>query len=191
MIFILDNYDSFTYNLVQYFQTLGQEVIVRRNDQTSIKEIENKKPDYLCISAGPGHPKKADLSIACINHFAGKLPIFGVGLGHQAIAVAYGGHLTACKAPVHGKIASIQHHQKGLFKTLPSPFQATLYHSFVVDEAHLPQELKITARTQQGEIMGLAHKKLTLYGVQFHPESLFTEYGHELLHNFLNTEEVK
>lgn len=191
MLFMLDNYDSFTYNLVQYFQELGQEVVIRRNDQTTLAEIEALQPDYLCISAGPGRPEDAGLALDCIRHFAGQLPILGVCLGHQAIAAAYGGKIIRAQQAMHGKVAPINHQQKGIFKGLPNPFNTTLYHSLVVDKKDFPDELEIIAQTDNGEIMGLRHKKLALNGVQFHPESIFSEYGHELLQNFLDTQETQ
>lgn len=184
-VFMLDNYDSFTYNLVQYFGELGTEVIVRRNDQVSIADIEALNPSHICISPGPKSPAEAGLSLAVIQHFAGKKPILGVCLGHQAIGQAFGGNIIRAQQIMHGKVSPITHSNTDLFSELPSPFQVTRYHSLAIDRANLPECLAITAETADGEIMGIRHKTLPIYGVQFHPESILSEHGHALLKNFL------
>jgi|SRR5690625_220052 len=191
MLLMLDNYDSFTYNLVQSFESLGKKVVVYRNDQITIDEIEALQPTHLCISSGPGHPENAGISIACVQHFAGKIPILGVNLGHLAIAAAFGAKIIPTKEILHGKVAPIQHQQKGLFAKIPTPFNATRYHSLVVDKKQLPKELEITATDHNEEIMALSHKKFALNGVQFHPESFFSEHGHALLENFIQTQETQ
>jgi anthranilate synthase component 2 len=187
---MIDNYDSFTYNLVQYLGELAAEVTVVRNDQVTLAEIAALKPDRIVISPGPCTPKKAGISIDTILHFAGKTPLLGVCLGHQSIAEAFGGRIVHAKKIMHGKVSSIYHQNKALFKGLNNPFIATRYHSLVIDQQTLPDCLEITAWTQneQGqldEIMGVRHKQLTIEGVQFHPESILTEHGHQLLQNFL------
>ncbi|WP_298443651.1 aminodeoxychorismate/anthranilate synthase component II [uncultured Ferrimonas sp.] len=191
MLLMLDNYDSFTFNLVQYFQQLGQQVVVRRNDQTSIAEIEALNPSYLVISPGPKDPQQAGLSLEVIAHFAGRIPLLGVCLGHQAIAAHYGANVVRADKPMHGKTSLITHQGQGVFRQLPQPLQVTRYHSLVVDPATLPSCLEITAwhHTPQGQmqIMGLRHRQLAIEGVQFHPESILTEQGLELLANFINT----
>ncbi|MCX5591281.1 anthranilate synthase component II [Alcaligenes endophyticus] len=184
-VFMLDNYDSFTYNLVQYFGELGTEVIVRRNDQVSIAEIEALNPTHICISPGPKSPSEAGLSLDVIQHFAGKKPILGVCLGHQAIGQAFGGRIIRAQQIMHGKVSPITHSGTDLFSALPSPFQVTRYHSLAIERASLPECLTITAETADGEIMGIRHKTLPIYGVQFHPESILSEHGHALLKNFL------
>lgn len=191
MLLMIDNYDSFTYNLVQYFTELGMGVVVYRNDQISLAEIERLAPTHLVISPGPCTPNEAGISIAAIQHFAGKLPILGVCLGHQAMAQAFGGKVVHAKKVMHGKISAIYHHNTSVFTGLPSPFNATRYHSLVAEQASLPAEFEITAWTQNSdgscdEIMGIKHKTLALEGVQFHPESIMTEHGHAMLRNFLN-----
>lgn len=185
MLFMLDNYDSFTYNLVQYFEELGTPVHVARNNHYSIEDIEALQPDYICISPGPGNPDDAGMSLEVIKHFAGKLPILGVCLGHQAIAQAFGGHIIHAKQVMHGKVSAITHHNSDVFQDLPNPLTVTRYHSLAVDASTLPDCLAITAQTADGEIMGLRHKELPISGVQFHPESILSEYGYELLKNFL------
>ena len=191
MLIMLDNYDSFTYNLVQYFGELGAEVVVHRNDQITIGEIENMAPDHLVISPGPCTPNEAGISIAAINHFAGKLPILGVCLGHQSIGQAFGGKIVHASKIMHGKTSMVYHNDLGVFKGLSDPFEATRYHSLVIDKYTLPDCLEITAWTNNAdgsldEIMGVRHKELMVEGVQFHPESILTQHGHDLLANFLH-----
>lgn len=186
MLFMLDNYDSFTYNLVQYFEKLGTPVHVARNDQCTLADIEALDPDYICISPGPGNPDSAGLTLEVIRHFAGKKPILGVCLGHQAIAQAFGGKVVHAKQVMHGKVSAITHTNHDVFHGLPSPFQVTRYHSLAVEAESLPECLTITAQTDDGEIMGLQHKEYAISAVQFHPESILSEYGYELLQNFLD-----
>lgn len=183
---MLDNYDSFTYNLVQYFGELGADVHTHRNDQITIEEIEAMQPDRICISPGPCTPAEAGISVDVIKHFAGKVPILGVCLGHQAIGAAYGGDVVRAREIMHGKVSSITHRGTDVFAGLPSPFTVTRYHSLAVARDTLPDCLEVTAETDDGEIMGLRHKTLPVYGVQFHPESVLSEHGHALLKNFLN-----
>jgi anthranilate synthase/aminodeoxychorismate synthase-like glutamine amidotransferase len=185
MIFILDNYDSFTYNLVQYFGELGQKVEVRRNDQTSPDEIERLAPTHIVVSPGPCTPQEAGISIELIRHFAGKTPVLGVCLGHQAIGAAFGGKVVRAEKLMHGKTSAVEHDGKTIFRGLASPFTATRYHSLIVQEKGLPKELEISARTADGVIMGLRHRTMKVEGVQFHPESVLTENGKALLRNFL------
>ena len=182
---MLDNYDSFTYNLVQYFGELGAEVIVARNDEITVEEIEAMDPDLICVSPGPCSPAEAGISIEVIKHFAGEIPILGVCLGHQSIAAAFGGKIIGAKKLMHGKTSSITHSGTDIFTDIPSPFVVTRYHSLAIDRATLPECLEITAETDDGEIMAVAHHELPVFGVQFHPESILSEYGHELLNNFL------
>ena len=184
-LLMLDNYDSFTYNIVQYFGELGEDVLVHRNDQISIEEIEALNPDRICVSPGPCSPAEAGISIELIRHFAGKKPILGVCLGHQSIAAAFGGDIIRAKEVMHGKTSAMTHRGTDIFKGLPSPYTITRYHSLAVKRETLPAELEVTAETEDGEIMGLRHKTLPIYGVQFHPESILTEHGHTLLRNFL------
>ena len=186
MLLMIDNYDSFTYNLVQYLRELGEEVEVYRNDQITIEEIAAMKPDRLVISPGPCTPNEAGVSVAAIRHFGGKIPLLGVCLGHQGIGQAYGGKIVHAKTLMHGKTSMINHADTGVFQDLPSPFVATRYHSLVVERTSLPACLEVTAWTDDGEIMGLRHQKYRVEGVQFHPESILTEHGHALLKNFLN-----
>lgn len=183
---MLDNYDSFTYNLVQYFGELGADVHTHRNDQITIEEIEAMQPDRICISPGPCTPAEAGISVDVIKHFAGKVPILGVCLGHQAIGAAYGGDVVRAREIMHGKVSPITHRGTDVFAGLPSPFTVTRYHSLAVARDTLPDCLEVTAETDDGEIMGLRHKTLPVYGVQFHPESVLSEHGHALLKNFLN-----
>jgi len=190
MLLMIDNYDSFTYNLVQYFGELGAEVEVRRNDQITIGEIEKMAPDHLVISPGPCTPNEAGISVAAINHFAGKLPILGVCLGHQSIGQAFGGRIVHASKIMHGKTSMVYHNDAGVFNGLPDPFEATRYHSLVIDKYSLPNSLEITAWTNNedgslDEIMGVRHKELMVEGVQFHPESILTQHGHDMLANFL------
>lgn len=190
MIFMLDNYDSFTYNLVQYLGELGAEVIVRRHDEITVDEVFALKPEKIVISPGPCSPNEAGISLALIKAAAGKIPILGVCLGHQALGQVFGGEVIHARKPMHGKTAAIYHQNQGVFQNLKNPFRATRYHSLVVAKANLPSCLEITAWTQHengdmDEIMGLRHKTLAVEGVQFHPESIATEFGHDLLKNFL------
>ena len=186
MIVIIDNYDSFTYNIVQTIGGLGAEVKVFRNDAVDVSFIEALKPDRLLISPGPCTPAKAGISIESIRYFAGKVPILGVCLGHQSIGEAFGGETVRASRLMHGKTSPITHDGKGVFTNLPNPFEAMRYHSLVVSEATLPECLKITARSDQGELMGLRHRELPIEGVQFHPESIMTPDGIQLLKNFLD-----
>src|SRR5690606_13847041 len=186
MLLMLDNYDSFTYNLVQYFGELGEDVRTHRNDQITVAEIEAMQPDRICISPGPCTPNEAGISIDVIRHFAGKVPILGVCLGHQAIGAAFGGDVVRARELMHGKVSEITHRGTDVFADLPSPFTVTRYHSLAVARDTLPDCLEITAETADGEIMGLRHTSLPIYGVQFHPESILSEHGHALLQNFLN-----
>ncbi|PIS29729.1 aminodeoxychorismate/anthranilate synthase component II [Candidatus Saganbacteria bacterium CG08_land_8_20_14_0_20_45_16] len=186
MILMIDNYDSFTYNLVQYLGELGEELQVFRNDKISIKEIEKLKPNKIVISPGPGTPKDAGISIKVIKQFAGKLPILGVCLGHQAIAEAFGGKVIRAARLMHGKTSEIHHDNKGVFKGLANPFTATRYHSLLVEKKSLPDCFELSAWTEKNEIMGLRHKEFKLEGVQFHPESILTKSGKTLLKNFLS-----
>jgi anthranilate synthase component 2 len=187
---MIDNYDSFTYNLVQYFGELGADVTVVRNDEVSVADIEALQPDKLVISPGPCTPKEAGISVESILHFAGKLPILGVCLGHQSIGFAFGGDIIHAKQIMHGKTSQVYHHNVGVFKGLNNPFTATRYHSLVIAQDTLPDCLEVTAWTQDenggmDEIMGVRHKTLDVEGVQFHPESILTEHGHDMLRNFL------
>ena len=185
MILLLDNYDSFTYNLAQYLGQMGQELEVRRNDQITLEEIEQHKPERIVISPGPCTPAEAGVSVPLIKRFAGKIPILGVCLGHQAIGAAFGGKVIRAKEVMHGKTSTIRHDNKTIFRGLPQDFPATRYHSLIVEKEFLPDELEISATTADGTIMGLRHKRLKVEGVQFHPESVLTEAGFRLLENFL------
>jgi len=185
MLLMIDNYDSFTYNLVQYLGELGQDVRVYRNDEIDLAKIAQLKPRHIVISPGPCTPNEAGISVPLIHEFSGKIPILGVCLGHQSIGQAFGGHIVHAKQLMHGKTSLIHHNNMGVFKDLPNPFTATRYHSLVIERETLPDCLEITAWTDDGEIMGVRHKTLPVEGVQFHPESILTEYGHELLDNFL------
>src|SRR4051812_10184114 len=178
MILVIDNYDSFTYNLVQYLGELGERVEVRRNDEINIAGIEALKPDHILISPGPRSPNEAGISLSLIEHFKGKIPILGVCLGHQSIGQAFGGEVVHAEKLMHGKTSEIHHDGKSIFAGMPSPFTATRYHSLIVRRETLPDCLEITAETEEGEIMGLRHKEYALEGVQFHPESIITEHGH-------------
>lgn len=186
MILVIDNYDSFTYNLVQYLGMLGAEVRVERNDEIDIPAIEALAPERILVSPGPCSPTEAGISVEVIQHFGPKLPVFGVCLGHQAIGHACGGRVVRADRLMHGKTSPILHEGKSVFKDLPSPFEATRYHSLIVERSSLPECLEITAETAEGEIMGLAHKELPVFGVQFHPESVLTENGMQLMQNFLD-----
>jgi anthranilate synthase component 2 len=186
MLLMIDNYDSFTYNLVQYFGELGEDVRVYRNDEIAIDEIARLAPDRICVSPGPCAPAQAGVSLDVIRTFSGRIPILGVCLGHQSIGEAFGGNVVRAKALMHGKTASIEHVGVGVFAGLPTRFTATRYHSLAVERQTLPDCLEITAWTADGEIMGLRHKSMAVEGVQFHPESIASEHGHALLKNFLS-----
>ncbi len=185
MLLMIDNYDSFTYNLVQYFGELGADVRVYRNDRIMVAEIEQQKPDHIVISPGPCTPNEAGVSVEAIRALGGKIPILGVCLGHQSIGQAYGGKIVRAKQLMHGKTSMIHHKNVGVFSGLPDPFEATRYHSLVIERESIPDVLEITAWTDDGEIMGVRHKQLAVEGVQFHPESILTQHGHEMLANFL------
>jgi anthranilate synthase/aminodeoxychorismate synthase-like glutamine amidotransferase len=189
MIFVLDNYDSFTYNLVQYIGEMGQEVMVRRNDQTTVEEIEELHPDRIVISPGPCTPREAGISIELVRYFAGKVPILGVCLGHQAIGEAFGGKVVRAHTLMHGKTSQVEHDGRSVFRDIPSPITATRYHSLIVQEKHLPKELEISAtcidRDGSRVIMGLRHRGYPVEGVQFHPESVLTEHGKQMVRNFI------
>ena len=188
-ILMIDNYDSFTYNLVQYFGELGAQVLVHRNDRITLDEIEALAPDQICVSPGPCSPTEAGISVPLILRFAGKIPILGVCLGHQAIGAAFGGRVVRAKVIMHGKTSEITHAGSDVFTNLPSPFTVIRYHSLAIERETLPDCLEITAQTADGEIMGVRHKTLPVYGVQFHPESILSEHGHALLQNFLRLEQ--
>ncbi len=185
MILMIDNYDSFTYNLVQYFGELGADLKVYRNDALTLKDIKALHPEKIVISPGPGRPEDAGVSVGLIKEFAGKIPILGVCLGHQAIGYAYGGKIIQAKYLMHGKTSLITHNQKDIFKDIENPFEATRYHSLVIEESTIPQCLEVTAHSDDGEIMGVRHKEFPLWGVQFHPESILTRAGKNILKNFL------
>ncbi len=192
MLLMIDNYDSFTYNVVQYLGELGADVKVVRNDEVTIAAIEEWQPERIVISPGPCTPNESGISLEVVEHFAGKLPLLGICLGHQAIGQVYGGRIVRAARVMHGKISPIHHSGEGVFRDLPTPFSATRYHSLIVEAASLPDELEVTAWTQhengeRAEIMGLRHRSLAIEGVQFHPESILTEHGHKLLQNFLES----
>lgn len=192
MLLMIDNYDSFTFNLVQYFGELGAEVEVFRNDQIELADIAAMNPDGIVLSPGPCTPNEAGISLAVLRHFAGQIPMLGVCLGHQAIGQAFGGRVVHAREIMHGKTSPIHHRGQGVFANLPSPFQATRYHSLVIESSSLPDSLEVTAWTQTAtgeidEIMGVRHREFPIEGVQFHPESILTEHGHALLENFLRT----
>ncbi|WP_010501487.1 aminodeoxychorismate/anthranilate synthase component II [Paenibacillus elgii] len=186
MILVIDNYDSFTYNLVQYLGELGEKIEVRRNDEIDLEGIEALKPDHILISPGPCTPNEAGISLSLIERFKGRIPILGVCLGHQSIGQAFGGEVIRAERLMHGKTSEIFHDGQGIFKDMPSPFTATRYHSLIVKRETLPDCFEITAETAEGEIMGLRHKEYPIEGVQFHPESIITDHGHQMLRNFLN-----
>jgi len=186
MILMIDNYDSFTYNLVQYLGELGANIKVFRNDKITINKIKKLRPERIVISPGPGRPEDAGISCNVIRAFAGKIPILGVCLGHQCLGFVYGSHIIGAKKLMHGKTSIIYHNRKGIFHGIPNPFQATRYHSLIVEKKTLPECLEITAWTKENEIMGLKHKRYPLWGVQFHPESILTKVGKDILANFLN-----
>jgi len=186
-LLMIDNYDSFTYNLVQYFGELGAEVLVHRNDEIGLADIEALKPSHLVVSPGPCSPAEAGISVAAIQHFAGKLPILGVCLGHQSIGAAFGGRIIRAQQLMHGKTSVIHTSQQGVFANLPKDYTVNRYHSLAIERSSCPTELEVTAWTDDGEIMGVRHRSLPIEGVQFHPESILTEHGHALLNNFLKT----
>ena len=185
MLLLIDNYDSFTYNLAQYLGELGAEVNVYRNDAVTVPEIAAWQPTHIVISPGPCTPNEAGVSVAAIRAFAGRIPILGVCLGHQAIGQAFGGRIVRARAVMHGKLSAVTHDARGVFTGLPSPLTATRYHSLAIEKASLPACLEITATSEDGEIMGVRHRELAVEGVQFHPEAILTEHGHALLSNFL------
>ena len=186
MILMIDNYDSFTYNLVQYLGELGANTVVHRNDKITLKEIEQLNPEKIVISPGPCTPEKAGISIETVSHFAGKIPILGVCLGHQSIARAFGGKIIKAEKLMHGKTSMVKHDGKNLFNGLSNPFEATRYHSLVLDKNTVPNGFEITATSDDGEIMGIRHRKMFVEGVQFHPESILTSSGKDLLKNFID-----
>ena len=188
MLLMIDNYDSFTYNLVQYLGELGEDVRVHRNDEITLDEVETLKPKRIVISPGPCTPNEAGVSVPLIQAFAGRVPILGVCLGHQSVGQAFGGKIVHAKTLMHGKTSPIHHETKGVFRGLPNPLTATRYHSLVIEQDSLPDCLEVTAHTGDGEIMGVRHKTLPVEGVQFHPESILSESGHALLKNFLTEE---
>ena len=185
MLLMIDNYDSFTYNLVQYFGELKQEVVVFRNDEISLEEVAALRPAHIVISPGPCTPNEAGISVPLIKRFAGEIPILGVCLGHQSIGQAFGGKIVHAKQLMHGKVSTIHHAGHGVFNGIAEPFEATRYHSLVIERESLPRELEVTAWTDDGEIMGVRHRSLAVEGVQFHPESILTQFGHDLLRNFV------
>ena len=185
MLLMIDNYDSFTYNLVQYLGELGEDVRVVRNDEKTVAEIEAMEPGRIVLSPGPCTPNEAGVSLELIDRFKGRVPILGVCLGHQAIGQAFGGKVVHAKTLMHGKVSRIHHSGKGVFAGLPTPYDATRYHSLAIERASCPADLEVTAWTEDGEIMGVRHRALAIEGVQFHPESILTEHGHALLKNFL------
>ena len=185
MLLMIDNYDSFTYNLVQYLGELGQDIKVFRNDKITVSQTQNLRPERMVISPGPGVPKNAGISLEVIRHFSGRIPILGVCLGHQAIGEVFGGKIVRAPRLMHGKTSPVHHDGKTIFQGLPSPFDATRYHSLIIERATIPDCLEISAWTQEGEIMGIRHKELKVEGIQFHPESILTGEGMNLLKNFL------
>ncbi len=187
MILVIDNYDSFTFNLVQYLGEMGREILVARNDEITVEEILGKKPDHILLSPGPCTPKEAGVSVDVIKDISGKIPILGVCLGHQSIGYAFGGEIIRAKKIMHGKTSRISHDGKGVFKGMPNPFKATRYHSLAIKRETLPDCLVVTAESEEGEIMGVRHKTLAVEGVQFHPESILTESGRTLLRNFIES----
>ncbi|SHE46410.1 anthranilate synthase component II [Alkalibacter saccharofermentans] len=184
MILMIDNYDSFTYNLVQYIECIGPKVNVARNDKITVEEIRELKPDVIVISPGPGRPEDAGISLELVKEFKGEIPILGICLGHQTIAQAFGGKIVTARQPVHGKVNEVAHNGKGIFNGIKNPLKVTRYHSLVVERDTLPDLFEITCETDEGEIMGIRHKSLPVEGIQFHPEAILTEMGMELLRNF-------
>ncbi len=185
MILMIDNYDSFVYNLVQYIGELGEEVVIKRNNEITIDEIEKLNPEIIVLSPGPCSPKEAGVCIEVVEYFKDSIPILGICLGHQTIGDVFGGRIVKAIRPVHGKVHSIKHNNKGVFKNLKNPLNVTRYHSLVVDNNNLPEDLEVTAITDEGEIMGIRHKKYLIEGVQFHPEAILSEHGHDILKNFI------
>ena len=186
MFLMIDNYDSFVYNLIRYLEELNEEVIIYRNDKITLKEIENMKLDGIIISPGPKSPKEAGLSLDIIDKFKGEIPILGICLGHQCIGHYFGGNIIKGKEPIHGKISYINHNEDGIFKNIKNPLRVTRYHSLIVDNEHIPSCLEITSKTEDYLIMGIKHKEYDIYGVQFHPEAEMTEEGHSMLKNFID-----
>jgi anthranilate synthase component 2 len=186
MLLMLDNYDSFTYNLVQYFGELGADVKVHRNDAITLEDVEAMQPDHIIVSPGPCTPSEAGISVPLIQRFAGRVPILGVCLGHQAIGQAFGGRIVRAQRVMHGKLSQVTHDNAGVFADLPSPFTATRYHSLAIERATCPADLVVTATAEDGEIMGVRHRTHAVEGVQFHPEAILSEHGHAMLRNFLN-----
>ena len=185
MILMIDNYDSFVYNLVQYIGELGEDIIVKRNNEVTLKEIEDLNPEIIVLSPGPCSPKEAGICIDVVKHFKGKKPILGICLGHQTIGHVFGGNIVKAIEPVHGKVHSVKHNNKGVFRKLKNPLNVTRYHSLVIESESLPEHLEATAFTKEGEIMGIRHKKYLIEGVQFHPEAILSEQGHDILRNFI------
>ncbi|MGY4691860.1 aminodeoxychorismate/anthranilate synthase component II [Salibacterium sp. K-3] len=185
MILMIDNYDSFTYNLVQYLGEMGEELVVRRNDKITLEEMEDLAPDFLMVSPGPCSPDEAGISMEAVNRFAGRIPVFGVCLGHQSIAQVFGGTVIRADKLMHGKTSAIHHDGRSVYKGLPDPFTATRYHSLIVERETLPDCFEITSETSEGDIMGIRHKTMAVEGVQFHPESIMTGEGRQLLRNFI------
>ncbi|MCC0651939.1 MULTISPECIES: anthranilate synthase component II [unclassified Clostridioides] len=185
MILMIDNYDSFVYNLVQYIEELGETVIVKRNNEITLRDIEELNPEIIVLSPGPCSPKEAGVCIDIVEYFKDKKPILGICLGHQTIGHVFGGNIIKAQQPVHGKVYSINHSNKGVFSSLKNPLNVTRYHSLIIDSDTVPDELEVTATTSKGEIMGIRHKKYLIEGVQFHPEAILSEYGHEMLKNFI------
>jgi len=185
MILMIDNYDSFTYNLVHYLAELGEEVVVHRNDKIELEDIGRLNPDMMVVSPGPCTPKEAGISVDAIKEFAGRMPILGVCLGHQSVAYAYGAEIVRADRLLHGKTSEIHHDGKGIYKDIPDPFEATRYHSLLINKKSLPDEFEVTSWTDEGEIMGIRHKEHLIEGVQFHPESILTKHGKDLLKNFI------
>ncbi|RTR34100.1 aminodeoxychorismate/anthranilate synthase component II [Robertmurraya yapensis] len=190
MILVIDNYDSFTYNLVQYIQQIGEEIAIVRNDQVTVEDIERLQPDAILLSPGPGNPRTAGICLDVVKRFHQETPILGVCLGHQIIAEAFGGIVKKAMQPMHGKVSNIEHDQNGVFANIPSPLQVTRYHSLVVDKSSLPFCLEITAQSNDGEIMGIRHNKFQVEGVQFHPEAILTDYGLRMVQNFFKKDNV-
>lgn len=185
MILMIDNYDSFVYNLVQYISELGEKVVVKRNKEITLEEIEALNPEIIVLSPGPCSPTEAGICIDVVNYFKGKKPILGICLGYQTIGHVFGGKIVKALEPVHGKVHAIKHNNKGVFKNLNNPLNVTRYHSLVIDKENLPHDLEITALTNEGEVMGIRHKNYLIEGVQFHPEAILSEQGHEILRNFI------
>lgn len=185
MILMIDNYDSFVYNVVRYVKELDEEVLVFRNDEIDIEYIEKLNPEIIILSPGPSTPKESGICVDILNYFKGKIPIFGICLGHQTIGYVFGANIIKAKRPVHGKVHSINHSNKGVFKDIKNPLNVTRYHSLIIEKESLPKDLEITALTNEGEIMGIKHKKYDIEGVQFHPEAILSECGHDILKNFI------